>query len=58
MNYNDHTRIMKTQQISNWEKMVHAPFKKVVKFDLVCIGIGAMIGTGVGAYLVASGFLG
>jgi hypothetical protein len=45
---------MKTQ-ISDWDKMVHAPFKKVVKFDLICIGIGAMIGIGVGAYLVASG---
>jgi hypothetical protein len=50
--------IMKTQQISNWDKMVHAPFKKVVKFDLICMGIGAVIGMGVGAYLVASSLLG
>ena len=50
--------IMKTQQISNWDKMVHAPFKKVVKFDLICMGIGAVIGMGAGAYLVASGLLG
>jgi hypothetical protein len=49
---------MKTQQISNWDKMVHAPFKKVVKFDLICIGIGAVIGIGVGVYLAASGLLG
>jgi len=49
--------IMKTQQISNWDKMVHAPFKKVVKFDLICIGIGAVIGIGVGAYFGASGLL-
>ncbi|MFB5623248.1 MAG: hypothetical protein ACE5RH_04585 [Nitrosarchaeum sp.] len=48
---------MKTE-ISNWDKMVHAPFKKVVKFDLFCIGIGAVIGIGVGAYLGASGLLG
>jgi len=50
--------IMKTQQISNWDKMVHAPFKKVVKFDLICMGIDAVIGVGAGAYLVASGLLG
>lgn len=46
---------MKTQttQISTWDKMVHAPFKKVVIFDLICIGLGIMIGIGIGAYLVA-----
>lgn len=38
--------------------MVHAPFKKVVKFDLICMGIGVAIGMGAGAYLVASGLLG
>ncbi len=48
---------MKTQ-ISNWDKMVHAPFSKVVKFDLICIGIGAVIGIGIGAYLGASGLFG
>ena len=58
MNHNDHTMIMKTQQISNWDKMVHAPFKKVIKFDLICMGMGAVIGMGAGAYLVASGFFG
>ena len=49
---------MKTQQIPTKEKMVHAPFNKVVKLDLVCMGIGAVMGIGVGAYLVASGILG
>lgn len=49
---------MKNQQISNWDRMVHAPFKKVVKFDLACMAIGAVIGMGAGAYLVASGILG
>ena len=49
---------MKTQQISNWDKMVHASFKKVVKFDLICMGIGALMGIGAGAYLVTSGILG
>ena len=48
---------MKTQQISNWDKMVHAPFKKVVKFDLICMAIGAVIGMGAGAYFVASGLI-
>ena len=46
---------METQPISNWNKMVHAPFKKIIKFDLICMGIGAVIGMGVGAYFVASG---
>ena len=50
--------IMKSQQISNWDKMVHAPFKKVVKFDLLCMGIGAVMGVGIGAYSVASGIFG
>ena len=51
------TTSMKTQQIPR-EKMVHAPFKKVIKFDLICMGIGAVMGMGIGAYLVASGLLG
>ncbi len=49
---------MNQTQTSTWDKMVHAPFKKVVKFDLICIGIGVVIGMGVGAYLVASGLFG
>ncbi|MDX1441807.1 MAG: hypothetical protein R3237_05055 [Nitrosopumilaceae archaeon] len=49
---------METQQISTWNKMVHAPFKKVVKFDLICMGMGAIMGMGAGAYLVASGLFG
>lgn len=49
---------MNTKQISTWDKTVHAPFKKVVKFDLICMAIGAVMGIGAGAYLVASGFLG
>ena len=46
---------MTTQQVSKWDKTVRAPFKKVVKFDLICMAIGAAIGMGVGAYVVASG---
>lgn len=49
---------MKTQQIHTKEKVVHTSFNKVIKFDLVCMGIGAVMGIGVGAYLVASGILG
>ena len=49
---------MKTQQISNWDKMVHAPFRKVVKFDLICMAIGAMMGIGVGVYLATSRIIG
>jgi len=42
-----------TQKISTWDTMVHAPFKKVVTFDLICMGLGIMMGIGIGAYLVA-----
>ncbi len=31
---------------STWNKYVHAPFKKVVAFDLLCITIGMPIGVG------------
>jgi len=41
-----------------WDKTVHASFKKVVKYDLLCIGIGFVIGLGVGAYLVDSTIFG
>lgn len=41
------------QENNNWNKMVHAPFKKVVKFDLICMGLGIMMGIGIGAYMVA-----
>jgi hypothetical protein len=41
-----------TQNISTWDKMVHATFKKVVTFDLICMGLGIMMGIGIGAYLV------
>ncbi len=47
MNYFEHTIFMKTQttqKLSTWDMMVHAPFKKVVAFDLLCMAIGAAIG--------------
>ncbi len=46
------TQIQKT---SNWDKMVHAPFRKVIKFDLICMGLGIVMGMGLGAFLVAGG---
>ncbi|MCA9820547.1 MAG: hypothetical protein KC440_07395 [Nitrosarchaeum sp.] len=54
-----HNRIMETIQTqrksqSNWDKMVHAPFKKVVKFDLICMGLGVVMGMGAGAFLVSN----
>lgn len=45
---------MQTSKMNTWDKMVHAPFKKVVKFDLICMGIGIVIGMGVGAYFVTN----
>lgn len=47
MKYSVHTIIMKTQttqKLSTWDTMVHAPFRKVVAFDLLCMAIGAAIG--------------
>ncbi|WP_179359960.1 hypothetical protein [Nitrosopumilus cobalaminigenes] len=32
---------------NTWNAMVHAPFKKVVKFDLLCIAMGIPIGAGI-----------
>lgn len=38
---------------SNWNKMVHASFKKVVSFDLLFFGLGVGTGIGIGVYLIA-----
>ena len=35
------------QKQSTWNKMVHAPFKKVVAFDLICMVMGMPIGAGI-----------
>lgn len=40
----------RTQSI--WDKMVHAPFKKVVAFDLLCMTMGMPIGAGILAALL------
>ncbi len=37
---------MKTQSTSNLDKMVHAPFTKVIKFDLICMATGVVMGIG------------
>ena len=47
------TQTFQSKPMSTWDKMVHAPFKKVVKFDLFCMGLGVLMGIGVGAFLVA-----
>jgi len=45
---------MQTQKNSTWDKIVHAPFKKVVKFDLICIAIGVVMGMGIGAFIATN----
>ncbi|MDH3276887.1 MAG: hypothetical protein OEL77_00300 [Nitrosopumilus sp.] len=45
---------MQSQRIRTWDKMVHAPFRKVVKFDLICMGIGVVIGMGIGAFIATN----
>lgn len=47
------TQTTQTNPTSTWDTMVHAPFKKVVKFDLICMGLGIVMGMGIGAFLVA-----
>ena len=37
------------------QDIVHAPFRKVVKFDLICMGLGIVMGMGIGAFLVSGG---
>jgi len=32
--------------VSTWDKIVHAPFKKIMKYDLFWLGIGAIIWIG------------
>lgn len=44
---------MEPKNEGTWNKMVHASFKKVVTFDLICMGIGIVIGMGIGVYLIA-----
>ena len=34
---------------STWDKMVHAPFRKVVAFDLLFLALGMPIGAGLTA---------
>lgn len=47
------TKTTQSTESSVWNKMVHATFKKVIAFDMLCIGIGVPIGMGIGAYLVS-----
>ncbi|MDH3312979.1 MAG: hypothetical protein OEM28_07510 [Nitrosopumilus sp.] len=43
---------LKSKTQSTWNKMVHAPFKKVVAFDLLCMAMGMPIGAGILAALL------
>lgn len=47
---------MKTNQMQTnaWNQMVHAPFKKVVKFDLMCMGLGVIMGMGIGVFIAGA----
>ena len=45
---------MQTQKISTLDKMVHAPFRKVIKFDLICMAIGVVMGMGIGAFIATN----
>lgn len=45
---------MQSQKIRTWEKMVHAPFSKVVKFDLICMALGVLMGMGIGALIATN----
>ena len=45
---------MQTQKISTLDKMVHAPFRKIIKFDLICMAIGAVMGMGIGAFIATN----
>jgi len=40
------------KSVSSWDKMVHAPFRKVIAYDLLCMGIGVIIGIGIGAFFI------
>lgn len=40
------------KSISAWDMMVHAPIKKVVKFGLICTGLGVVIGIGLGVFIM------
>jgi hypothetical protein len=37
----------KPKHIIVWAAVVHAPFKKVIAFDLLFLGLGAFIGAGI-----------
>ena len=38
---------IETKKQNTWNKYVHAPFKKVVAFDLLCMAMGMPIGAGI-----------
>ncbi|MDE1829024.1 MAG: hypothetical protein KGI25_01750 [Thaumarchaeota archaeon] len=38
---------------SIWETQVYAPFKKIIAFDLLFLGLGALIGAGIYAAILS-----
>jgi hypothetical protein len=38
---------LESRKPSVWKMQVHASFKKVIAFDLLFLGLGAMIGAGI-----------
>ncbi len=38
---------LESRRPSVWSMQVRAPFKKVIAFDLLFLGLGAMIGAGI-----------
>lgn len=45
---------MQTQKINTLDKMVHVPFRKVIKFDLICVAIGVVMGMGIDAFIAVN----
>ena len=45
---------MQTHRTSTLDRMVHAPFRKVIKFDLFCMGLGVVMGMGIGAFIATN----
>lgn len=43
---------LESKMPSTWEAHVRAPFKKVIAYDLLFLGLGAMIGAGIYAAIL------
>ena len=45
---------MQTHKTDTLDKMAHASFRKIIKFDLFCIGLGVVMGIGIGAFVITN----